>query len=210
MGGLSIINLSSSVGISSCQRWGNVTTTTFSSQIYQLAVPKFETSSVSFRNGCSRLICYSKPSVFQDFQDYVRPERLLPSTEASILTESSPDDFINLLGGDESRSVYFIKLRTSSFSGSCLSDINAGVMFCLIDENGNSLLQRIAASPKNEECGHNFSCFQRGSSDEFKFDGPKLGKIEAVWIGLESVRSLEARRYQLDCNQWVSTSVHSS
>ncbi|RZC77605.1 hypothetical protein C5167_001805 [Papaver somniferum] len=195
MGGLSIINLSSSVGISSCQRWGNVTTTTFSSQIYQLAVPKFETSSVSFRNGCSRLICYSKPSVFQgltssisDFQDYVRPERLLPSTEASILTESSPDDFINLLGGDESRSVYFIKLRTSSFSGSCLSDINAGVMFCLIDENGNSLLQRIAASPKNEECGHNFSCFQRGSSDEFKFDGPKLGKIEAVWIGLESGR----------------------
>ncbi|MCL7051777.1 hypothetical protein MKW94_013709 [Papaver nudicaule] len=181
MGGLSIINLSSSVGISSCQRWGNVTTTS-SSQMDQPAVPNFQTSSISFRKGCSRLICCSKPSIFQDFQDYARPARLLPSTEASILTESSPDDIINFLGDDESRSAYIVKLRTSSISGSCLSDVNAGMMLCLIDENGNSILQRIAASPKDEEQ----DCFQRGSSDEFKFDGPKLGKIEAVWIGLES------------------------
>ncbi|RZC82960.1 hypothetical protein C5167_045740 [Papaver somniferum] len=138
MGGLSIINLSSSVGISSRRRWGNVTTTTFSSQIYQLAVPKFETISASFRNGV--LASFATQSHLF-FKDYVRPERLLPSTEASFLTESSPDDFIKLLGGDESRS-------------------------------------RIAASPKNEECGHNSSCFQRGSSDEFKFDGPKLGKLK--------------------------------
>ncbi|KAI3968231.1 hypothetical protein MKX01_018534 [Papaver californicum] len=187
MGGLSIINLSSSVGISSCQRWGNLTTTS-SSQIYQPAVPKFQTSSTSFRNGCSRLICCSKQSIFQDFQDYARPACLLPSTEASIFTESSPDDIIKFLGDDESRSAFIVKLRTSSISGSCLSDINAGILFCLIDENGNSVLQRIAASPKNEERFNDSSFFQRGSSDEFKFDGPKLGKIKAVWIGLESGR----------------------
>lgn len=28
--------------------------------------------------------------------------------------------------------------------------------------------------------------FQRGSVDEFTFEGPDLGKIVAVWIGVES------------------------
>lgn len=61
MRGLSAINLLSSAGISSFQRWGNLTTT--SSQIYS-AIP-VKTSSISFQIRWSRLICCSKASNFQ-------------------------------------------------------------------------------------------------------------------------------------------------
>ena len=70
-----------------------------------------------------------------------------------------------------------------------LSDLNAAV--CLIDENGDSILQRIPASLIREHSNQlednvvsDVLYFQRG--DEFIFEGPNLGKIEALWIGVES------------------------
>lgn len=71
--------------------------------------------------------------------------------------------------------------------------MNARVLVCLIDEKGDSVLQTIPANlssnesldPEVVENGERFK-FQRGSADEFTFEGPKLGKIRAFWIGLES------------------------
>ncbi|KAK9169347.1 hypothetical protein Syun_001487 [Stephania yunnanensis] len=83
-----------------------------------------------------------------------------------------------------------VKLQTSTVSGSCLSDPNAGILLCLIDGNGGSVLQRITGTPaKNptvKEAASEFLPFQRGSIDEFIFEGSRLGKIEALWIGPES------------------------
>lgn len=77
--------------------------------------------------------------------------------------------------------------------GSGLTDMNAGVLLCLVDENSDSILQRIpgclnkdyvmqSQDSANPEILH----FQRGNIDEFIFEGPTLGKITAVWISLES------------------------
>jgi hypothetical protein len=68
--------------------------------------------------------------------------------------------------------------------------MNARVLICLIDEKGDSVLQTIppnlsSLDPEVVENGESFR-FQRGSLDEFSFEGPKLGKIRAFWIGLES------------------------
>ncbi|KAF3522778.1 hypothetical protein F2Q69_00047301 [Brassica cretica] len=50
-------------------------------------------------------------------------------------------------------------------------------------DKGDSLLQTILATlSRNDE---SFK-FQRGSVDEFTFEGPELGKIRAFWISLES------------------------
>lgn len=88
-----------------------------------------------------------------------------------------------------SQSLYKVKLGTSNFSASSLTDMNAGVLLCLIDENGDSILQRLPASLVRQhsvDSENDLLHFQRGSVDEFTFDGPKLGRIEAIWIGLES------------------------
>ncbi|KAL5708508.1 hypothetical protein ACHQM5_019299 [Ranunculus cassubicifolius] len=93
------------------------------------------------------------------------------------------------LEGD-AQSVYVLKLSTSSMFGSGLSDLGAGILLCLIDENGDSVLQRISASSVGtlKEGDLQEICFQRGSVDEFIFKGPKLERIKALWVGLESGR----------------------
>lgn len=83
---------------------------------------------------------------------------------------------------DGSQCQYKVLLHTSSTSGSGLTDLNAGILICVIDENGDSVLERIPAILHNGNTFH----FQRGSTDEFIFTGPKLGKIDAMWISLES------------------------
>ncbi|XP_043692198.1 uncharacterized protein LOC122642705 [Telopea speciosissima] len=152
-------------------------------------------SRTSSRVDKSRLIQCSKRSDFRDFQGFTRPLLLLPATEADICTESSLEKLSTSFGEDESRSLYMIKLHTSRVYGSCLSDSSAGILLCVIDENGASILQRIPGSPSEgspgqteEMYGHNLFCFQRGSVNNFIFEGPKIGKVEAVWIGLESGR----------------------
>ncbi|KAF5930070.1 hypothetical protein HYC85_030943 [Camellia sinensis] len=49
----------------------------------------------------------------------------------------------------------------------------------LIKEHSNQLEDKIVSDVLH---------FQRSSVDEFAFEGPKLGKVEAVWISLESVK----------------------
>ena len=74
-----------------------------------------------------------------------------------------------------------------------MSDINAGVLLCIIDENGDSILQRIPTSSmidhpstSEENIFSETIHFQRGSVDEFTFEGPKLGKVVAICVSLES------------------------
>ncbi|XP_058001611.1 uncharacterized protein LOC110670139 isoform X6 [Hevea brasiliensis] len=58
--------------------------------------------------------------------------------------------------------------------------------------NGDSILQRIPVILKSDstEPMDEVECsilhFQRGSIDEFTFEGPKLERIEALWVGIES------------------------
>nr|DAD30105.1 TPA_asm: hypothetical protein HUJ06_031572 [Nelumbo nucifera] len=146
---------------------------------------------VSTRVGNSRIIASSRQPDYQDFQGFARPLRLLPSMEANICTESSLVEICNSHQLDESQSLYMVKLRTSASYGSSLSDLSAGILLCLIDENGDAILQRIPVCPVEDPQGNTEAsgpdmCFQRGSLDEFLFKGPKLGKIDALWVSLES------------------------
>uniref|UniRef100_A0A7N0UHB4 DUF7755 domain-containing protein n=1 Tax=Kalanchoe fedtschenkoi TaxID=63787 RepID=A0A7N0UHB4_KALFE len=146
-----------------------------------------------FRSAAPRVPCRlaSKKSNYQDLGSYVKPSWLLPVKEQRLSTDVSLDKLFSYI--HENQSKYTVKLRTNNLYGSALSDTNAGVLVCLIDENGNSILHRLSAyeevvhtkqsEPDNvSEVIH----FQRGSVDEFTFYGPKLGKIIAVWIGVES------------------------
>ncbi|XP_010651359.1 uncharacterized protein LOC100257055 [Vitis vinifera] len=140
-----------------------------------------------------RFVVSSKQSYFQDFQDYAKPLRLLPTAEVQDYTGASLEKIPSLFRKDESKSLYKVKIQTSSIYGSGLGDINAGVLLCLIDENGDSILQRIPASSMKDHPSTSKDSivsetlhFQRGSVDEFAFEGPKLGKVGAIWISLES------------------------
>ncbi|KAK7247108.1 hypothetical protein RIF29_41985 [Crotalaria pallida] len=130
---------------------------------------------------------------FQDFQSYVRPSRLLPASEAKMYTNTSIENISSSLKEDRSKSLFRIKLGTSNMYGSSISNFSAGILLCLTDENGNSILQRIPASSMMDnsiESGDTTNVdrlhFQRGSVDEFIFEGPKIGRLEALWIGVES------------------------
>ncbi|MCD7465024.1 hypothetical protein HAX54_000417 [Datura stramonium] len=131
-----------------------------------------------------------KKSDFQDFRDYVRPSRLLPATDVKFCGDGSLGNMFNHSTLNRSNSIYQVKLQTSSAYGSDLTDINSEILLCLIDENGDSILQRISAGLENARSVHSqgsdFLHFQRGSVDDFIFEGPKLGKIAAVWISPES------------------------
>ncbi|XP_010534883.1 PREDICTED: uncharacterized protein LOC104810333 [Tarenaya hassleriana] len=129
----------------------------------------------------------SKTSEFQDFRRYAMPLRLLPAEEARVCG-GNPS-----LNESGSRSLYKVKLQTSNTFGSGLSDVNARVLLCLIDEEGDSVLQTIPANLSRNESlelddarnGESLA-FQRGSVDEIAFQGPELGKIRALWISIES------------------------
>ncbi|CDY10572.1 BnaC03g70420D [Brassica napus] len=132
--------------------------------------------SCRIRRSQSGSIC-SKASDYQDYQSYAIPLRLLPAEEVKVST-ANPSFTVR-----ESRSLYKVKLQTSNVFGSGISDMNARVLFCLIDDKGDSVLQTIPATLSSND--ESFK-FQRGSVDEFTFLGPELGKIRAVWISLES------------------------
>lgn len=94
-----------------------------------------------------------------------------------------------------------VKLATSNVFASNLTNLNSGILLCLINENGDSILQRISASlltDYSSESNNDILHFQRGSVDEFTFEGPKLGKVEALWIGLESGQSVIKTQFQYD------------
>ncbi|KMT14339.1 hypothetical protein BVRB_4g071220 isoform A [Beta vulgaris subsp. vulgaris] len=126
-------------------------------------------------------------------KEYAKPRRLLPTKELSTFRDESPDKFISTLQTDRSNSLYKVLLRTSSMYGSDLSDQNAGILVCLIDEHGDSILERIPAilcqdhfQQSEDAVTSDVVRFQKGSTDEFIFWGPKLGRIQALWISLDS------------------------
>ncbi|KAG6525561.1 uncharacterized protein LOC122046922 [Zingiber officinale] len=135
----------------------------------------------------SRFATQSKRTPMQDFQGFAKPSRLLQSTEAKH-TKYLHEDTLSSLELDLHNSYYIVELCTSSDYGSSLNDINAALLLCLIDENGNAILQRLAVIPMpGVDTNSNESLhFQRGYVDVVTFKGSKLGKIEAIWIGLET------------------------
>ncbi|XP_020104969.1 uncharacterized protein LOC109721661 isoform X2 [Ananas comosus] len=139
-----------------------------------------------------QIVAWSKNSSFQDFQVFAKPSHLLPASEATTYSKFVPEEIFSSLELDKSDSLYIVELRTSRDFGSCLRDMNAAILLCLIDVNGVSLLQRIpsislANSGQDKEMSSPESVhFRRGSADVVTFKGSKLGKIEALWIGLES------------------------
>lgn len=158
----------------------------------QIAVPvRNSIKPIRIRRICSSSWkIHFKKSDFQDFRDYVKPSRLLPATDVKFCGDWSLENMFNHSKLDRSNSLYKVKVQTSSAYGSDLTDINSEVLLCLVDENGDSILQRISAglenAPSVQSQGSDLVHFQRGSVDEFIFEGPKLGKIAAVWISPES------------------------
>ncbi|KAE8036971.1 hypothetical protein FH972_009601 [Carpinus fangiana] len=140
-----------------------------------------------------RFSILSKKSDFQDFLDYAKPSRLLPAKEVIVQTDTSAEKIFTSFKEDGSQCLFKINLGTSDIYGSGLSDLNAGILVCLIGENGASILQRIPASLMTDQSTKSKDVvdpdilhFQTGSVDEFIFEGPNLGRVEALWISLES------------------------
>ncbi|CAN0891078.1 hypothetical protein LINGRAHAP2_LOCUS16800 [Linum grandiflorum] len=132
---------------------------------------------------------YSR-SNFPDFKEYAKPSRLLGVAEPKPCTETSSEKSISSFNVGGSSSFYKVQLQTSNIYGSDLDDQNAGVLICLVDDTGSSILQRIPSISKSSSTNLIESSdpvhFQRGASDEFFFEGPPLGRIEALWIGIDS------------------------
>lgn len=133
--------------------------------------------------------------MFADFQDYAKPSRLIQASELEVCTKTSIEKILSSLKGNESQGLFKVDIGTSKLYGSNVSDLNAGILLCLIDEKGNSILQRIPSSlmtdhdhskEKDILDGPEILLFQRGSFDEFVFKGPKLGRLEAVWLSVDS------------------------
>ncbi|KAJ1426090.1 hypothetical protein SESBI_10474 [Sesbania bispinosa] len=131
---------------------------------------------------------------FQDFQSYAKPSRLLPASEVKVYTNTLAENISSSLKEDRSKSLIRVKLGTSNLYGSSISDLNAGILLCLIDGDGNSILKRIPVSlmmDHSTESGDITNIdklhFQRGSVDEFIFEGPKLARLDALWVSVESV-----------------------
>lgn len=142
------------------------------------------------KTGFSHIFPLSKRSAYQDFQGFKKPSYLLPAMEANTYTEYVSHEIFSSVELDTSNSFYMVELKTSKEFGSCLRDLNAAILLSLIDAKGDSILQRISAVswqlPGHENNAAETIHFQRGSVDIVTFKGPKLGKIESLWIGLES------------------------
>ncbi|KAK1429074.1 hypothetical protein QVD17_11274 [Tagetes erecta] len=144
-------------------------------------------------NKRTNFVLRSKKSNFQDFQGYAKPSRLLPAHEVKPTTEFSLEKLVASFKEDTLECLYKLTVHTSNYYGSGLTDSSSGIMICLVDENGDSILQRISATlstdrslQSNDKDSSNLVHFQRGSVDHFVFEGPAIGKLAALWIGLDS------------------------
>ncbi|KAI4345330.1 hypothetical protein L6164_012462 [Bauhinia variegata] len=140
-----------------------------------------------------RFAIRARKSDLQDFQSYARPSSLLAASEVKVYTNALLEKISLSIKEDKSKSLFRFKIATSKIYGSDLGDLSAGILLCLIDEEGNSILQRIPANSvmdHSTELGDSSNAdmlyFQRGSVDEFIFEGPKLSKVEALWVSVES------------------------
>lgn len=128
----------------------------------------------------NRFVLSSKRLASQDFREYAKPVRLLPVTRPEtcrIDTFVKEEETASIRSG----CLYRVRLSTSSLYGSDLSDLNAGILLCVMDGNGDAILQRFPAV-----CSDDIFQFGRGCVADFVFDGPKLGNVEAVWLSIES------------------------
>ncbi|KAL6654958.1 hypothetical protein ACP70R_008423 [Stipagrostis hirtigluma subsp. patula] len=120
----------------------------------------------------------------------VKPSRLLPTDELRTYPYSFPEEIISTIELDESKAFYVLELSTSREFCSSLLDKNSAILVCLIDVDGDSLLQRVPAIYLGQPAqGLNVGKsipFQSGSVDVVTFKGPKLQRIKEIWIGLES------------------------
>lgn len=144
-------------------------------------------------NRNTSFVLHSKKSNFQDFQGYAKPARLLPAYEVKPTTDSSLENLVTSFKQDRLECLYKLTIQTSNYYGSGLTDSNSGILLCLVDNNGDSILQRISATSNtdhhlqsNDKDASSLFHFQRGSINHFTFEGPAIGKLEALWIGLES------------------------
>ena len=119
----------------------------------------------------------------------VKPSRLLPTVEPKTFPNSVPDEILSKLRLEESDAFYILELCTSRELSSSLLDKNSAILVCLIDVDGDSLLQRVPAiygdQPAHGTMPLQFLPFQSGSVDIITFKGPKLQTIKEIWIGLE-------------------------
>jgi hypothetical protein len=119
----------------------------------------------------------------------VKPSRLLPAEELKTYPNSVPEEIFNTIILDDSDAFYVIELSTSREFSSSL-DKNSAILICLIDVDGDSLLQRVPAiylgQPTPGIKTGQLIPFQSGSVDVVTFKGSKLKRIKEVWIGLES------------------------
>lgn len=136
------------------------------------------------------MISFAKSSSLQDSMASVKPSRLLPTVEPRTFPSSVPEEIISRVRLQESDAFYMLELSTSREFSSSLLDKNAAILICLIDVDGDSLLQRIPAiywdQPAQSMKALQPIPFQSGSVDIITFKGPKLQRIKEVWIGLES------------------------
>lgn len=143
-------------------------------------------SKIRAPNRDSSFVLHSKKSNFQDFQGYAKPARLLPAYEVKPTTDSSLEKLVTSFKEDRLECLYKLTIQTSNYYGSGLTDSSSGILLCLVDKNGDSILQRISATSDTDKDASSRLYFQRGSTDHFTFEGPTIGNLEALWIGLES------------------------
>lgn len=123
---------------------------------------------------------------------------LASSTEANYtVADSLEEGLCASTLPDLDESIYRVSLTTSSNVDSDFSDINVGVLLCMIGENGNSIIHRIPAISSPPQALSDDTAktvrrtfdrlrFQRGSVDIVMLRGPDIGRLAAVWIGPES------------------------
>jgi len=125
-----------------------------------------------------------------DIVPSVKPSRLLPTEELKTYPNTVPEDIFSTIRLDDSDAFYVLELRTSREFSSSLLDRNSAILICLIDVDGDSLLQRIPAIYLGQATpgikAEQSMPFQSGSVDAVTFKGSKLQRIKEVWIGLES------------------------
>ncbi|KAJ1275343.1 hypothetical protein BS78_05G128200 [Paspalum vaginatum] len=142
------------------------------------------------KNRHRRTNCFSKGSSLQDSVPSVKPLRLLPTEELKTYPNTVPEEIFTKIRLDDSDALYVLELRTSREFSSSLLDKNSAILICLIDLDGDSLLQRVPAiylDQLTQGIMANQSIpFQSGSVDVITFKGSKLQRIKEVWIGIES------------------------
>lgn len=136
------------------------------------------------------MTCFSKGPSLKDSVPSVKPSRLLPTEELKTYPNTIPEKIFSNIRLDDSDALYVLELRTSREFSSSLLDKNSAILICLIDVDGDSLLQRVPAIYLDQLTqglkAEQSIPFQSGSVDVITFKGSKLQRIKEVWIGLES------------------------